>query len=347
MGPCPSRRPAWWLVPLAAFLLALPVLVRALASGMANYLLSNFAIQSLVWVALALSYDLSVGHAGTVTLAHPAFLGIGAYTAGVLSTRLGMPFLLNVLIAMFLAGAVAFLVGIPFFRLSDVFFAIGTLGFAFMAQIVAVNWQDVTRGALCITRIPRPEVALGPLSFRVADLTGFYYLSLTIATATCVTYLAITTGRVGRALAAVRGDEGLAQTFALNPLLYKMLAFVVGAMLASLIGVFQAHYVTVLCPDILGTFFTLNLLIVVFLGGVGSLRGVILGAVLFTIIPELARFAQVWAQLVYGVVLLAVVLYAPDGVEGVVRRALHRTQQRVSIWRRSAAEEEPADGDRG
>lgn len=328
-------RRAVWLIPLAVFLIALPVLIRTSAPGMANYLLNNFAIQSLTWIALALSYDLSVGHAGTVSLAHPAFLGIGAYTAAVLATRVGTPFLLNMLVAVVLAGAVAFLVSIPFFRLSDVFFAIGTLGFAFIAQNVAVNWEAVTRGALCITQIPRPGVGLGPVAFQVINLTGFYYLILLISVLTVAVYLAVTTGRAGRALAAVRGDEGLAQTFALNPLVYKVLAFVVGAMLAAVVGVFEAHHVSVVCPETLGTFFTLNLLIIVFVGGVGTLRGVILGAVLFTVIPELARFAQTQAQLVYGVGLLLVVLYAPDGVEGVLSKVLHRARARASRRRQS------------
>lgn len=332
-------RRLWWLVPAAAALLALPPVVRAAAPQAANYVLNNFAIQSLLWIALALSYDLSVGQAGTITLAHPAFFGIGAYTAAVLATTTGAPFLVNALAAVLLAGAVAALVGLPFFRLSDVFFAIGTLGFAFMMQIVAMNWQDVTRGALCITQIPRPAAALGPLSFRVADLAGFYYLILGIAALSAVVYLALSRGRISRSFAAVRGDEGLAQAFALNPLAYKMLAFVAGAMVASLVGVFQAHHVSVLCPDALGTYATLNLLIIVFLGGVGTLRGVVLGALAFTIVPEMARFAQVQAQLVYGIALLLIVLYLPDGIEGLVLRLLHRTRGRVSIWRREADED--------
>lgn len=342
------RRVGWrrlrWLFPLAVILLVLPVLIRALAPGAANYLLNNFAITSLVWIAFALSYDLSVGHAGTVTLAHPAFFGIGAYTAAVMSTAFHLPFLLNVVVAVVLAGVVALLVGGPFFRLSDVFFAIGTLGFAFVTQIVAINWHTVTKGAFCITQIPRPTAGLGPLSFRIEGLTGFYYMILAIAVITAVVYWALTTGRAGRAFAAVRGDEGLAQTFALNPLVYKMLAFVAGAMLAALIGVFQAHHISVLCPDALGTYLTLNLLIIVFLGGVGTLRGVILGALVFTVVPELARFAQVLAQLAYGIVLLIVVLYVPDGIEGLVARGLRRTRERVSIWRRRAEDEGPAEG---
>lgn len=329
--------------PLAIILLTLPAAIRTIAPGLANYLLNNFAIQSLLWVAFALSYDLSVGHAGTVTLAHPAFFGLGAYTAAILATATHTPFLFNVMAAMVLAGVVAALVGLPFFRLSDVFFAIGTLGFAFMTQTLAVNWQSLTRGALCITLIPRPAAGLGPLSFRVTDLTGFYYFILVIAALSVAVYLALSTGRVGRAFAAVRGDEGLAQAFAFNPLTYKMLAFVAGAMIAALVGVFQAHHVSVLCPDTLGTFFTLNLLIIVFVGGAGTLRGVAIGAVLFTLIPELARFAQVLAQLVYGVILLVVVLYAPDGLEGVIQRALHRTREQVSIWRRGADEAPPGE----
>jgi len=339
-----ATRRLWWPGPVAVVLLALPAIIRVGAPGASNYLLNNYAIGSLMWIAFALSYDLSVGHAGTITLAHPAFFGIGAYTAAVLSTAAHTPFLATLVIAMILAGVAALVIGALFFRLSDVFFAIGTLGVAFMTQIVAVNWQNVTKGALCITQIPRPQADLGPLSFRAADLTGFYYVILAIAAAIGVVYLALTRGRVGRALAAVRGDEGLAQTFGANPFLYKTLAFVTGAMLAALVGVFQAHHVTVVCPDTLGTFYTLNLLIIVFLGGVGSMRGVILGAVLFTIIPELARFAQVLAQLVYGIVLLIVVLYAPDGIEGLLRRALHRRRGPVSIWGGGLADKDGPEG---
>lgn len=336
-------RRLWWGLPLAVLLLFLPALITALSPAKANYLLNNFAIQSLVWAALALSYDLSVGHAGTVTLAHPAFFGIGAYTAAVLSTTFGTAFLLHTAAAVLLAGVVALVVGLPFFRLSDVFFAIGTLGFAFMTQIVAMNWQEVTRGALCITQVPRPALGFGGHAFRVVDLRGFYYLILAIAAVAVLVYLALSTGRVGRAFAAVRGDEGLAQTFALNPLVYKMLAFVSGAMLAALVGVFQAHHVGVLCPDALGPFLTLNLLIIVFLGGVGTLRGVLLGALVFTVVPELARFAQVQAQLVYGITLFLVVLYFPEGIEGLVQRLVHRTAERVSIWQRTTQQEQPPE----
>lgn len=313
-----------WVLPGVLILLGLPAAIRMSAPDMANYLLNNFAIQSLTWIALALSYDLSVGHAGTVSLAHPAFLGIGAYAAAVLATRAGTPFVVTVLVAAMLGGAIAFLVSIPFFRLSDVFFAIGTLGFASMTQIGALNWEAVTRGALCITQVPRPVLGLGPAVIRIGDVTGFYYLILGICAVTVVVYRAVTRGRVGRALAAVRGDEGLAQSFALNPWVYKVLAFVVGAMLAAVVGVFEAHRVSVVCPEMLGTFLTLNLLVIIFVGGVGTLRGVVLGAILFTVIPELARFAQTQAQLVYGVCLLLVVLYAPDGIEGVLSRVFRR-----------------------
>jgi ABC-type branched-subunit amino acid transport system permease subunit len=205
-----------------------------------------------------------------------------------------------------------------------------------MMQTVAMNWQSLTNGALCITQIPKPAMTVGALSLRIEGLTGFYYLILAIAALCLIVYLALTTGRAGRAFAAVRGDEGLAQSFGLNPRTYKLLAFVAGAMLAALLGVFQAHHVSVLCPDTLGTFLTLNLLIIVFVGGAGTLRGVAAGALLFTVIPELARFAQVLAQFVYGVVLLVVILWAPDGLDGIWRRATGRIRDR-----RAAGGEEP------
>src|SRR4029450_12315111 len=110
--------------------------------------------------ALALSYDLVVGHVGALSLAHPAFFGVGAYTAAILATRFAWPFLADVVAAVLMAGVVAAVAGIPLFRLTEHAFAVGTLGFAVVAWIVATNWVEVTRGPLCITGIPKPSLVL-------------------------------------------------------------------------------------------------------------------------------------------------------------------------------------------
>src|SRR2546426_9907271 len=133
---------------------AAPWIVAALVPGQQRYVLHILVFTGL-FAALALSYDLVVGHVGSLSLAHPAFFGIGAYTAALLATRAAWPFLADSASAMLVAGLVALAIGVPMFRLTEHAFAIGTLGFAMVTHIVATNWVDVTRGPLCVTGIPR------------------------------------------------------------------------------------------------------------------------------------------------------------------------------------------------
>ncbi|HJR50719.1 MAG TPA: branched-chain amino acid ABC transporter permease, partial [Gemmatimonadales bacterium] len=145
---------------LAAVLVAIPWLVAAAVPAQRRYVL-HVLIFTALYGALALSYDLVVGHVGSLSLAHPAFFGIGAYTAALLATEAGWPFAAALPAAIAMAGLVALVMGVPMFRLTEHSFAMGTLGFALVAQIVATNWVDFTRGPLCVTGIPKPEI--GPL----------------------------------------------------------------------------------------------------------------------------------------------------------------------------------------
>src|SRR5262245_66612538 len=135
---------------LAGLAVAAPWIVAAVAPGQQRYIV-HVLIFTALFATLALSYDLVVGHVGSLSLAHPAFFGVGAYTAAILSTRAGWPFLADLVAAILLAGAVAAVAGVPLFRMVEHSFAVGTLGFAMVAWIVAPNWVEVTRGPLCIT----------------------------------------------------------------------------------------------------------------------------------------------------------------------------------------------------
>ncbi|MGH7335777.1 MAG: branched-chain amino acid ABC transporter permease, partial [Candidatus Rokuibacteriota bacterium] len=155
---------------------AAPWLVAAVAPGQQRYIV-HVLIFTILFAALALSYDLVVGHVGSLSLAHPAFFGVGAYTAAILSTRAGWPFVADLPAAVVLAGTVAALVGVPLFRLVEHSFAVGTLGFALVAWIVATNWVEVTRGPLCITGIPKPALSLpGGPTVTIATLPAYYWL---------------------------------------------------------------------------------------------------------------------------------------------------------------------------
>jgi ABC-type branched-subunit amino acid transport system permease subunit len=143
-------------------------------------------------------------------------------------------------------------------------------------------------------------------------------------------YFLFGTGRIGRAFSAIREDEVRASAMGVHPLRYKLLAFTVGGALIGALGSFQAQYITVVCPSELALTFTISLLIIVFVGGAGTMRGVIVGAILFNIVPRLLENAAggdippTYQQVAYGVILVVVITYMPDGLEGVMKRVSKR-----------------------
>ena len=308
-------RRAGWLA-LAIGVAAAPWIVAAVVPRQQRYVL-HVLIFTALFAALALSYDLVVGHVGSLSLAHPAFFGVGAYTAGILATQARWPFVADVAAAVAVAAVVAVLVGVPLFRLTEHAFAVGTLGLALVASVVANNWVEVTRGPLCITGIPKPR--LGALA--ITTLPAYYWLALAALAGVAVLYRGLTTFRLGRAFHAVRDNEPLAGAAAINPLKYRLLAFTIAAALAGGIGALYVHYLSVMCPEEMTVALTVNLLVIVFLGGVGTLRGVLVGAVLFTALPEVLRLAPTWRLVIYGALLLLVVVRSPGGLESLLRRA--------------------------
>jgi len=308
------RRAVWLVLGVAA--LAAPWLVAAVVPRQQRYVL-HVLIFTALFAALALSYDLVVGHVGSLSLAHPAFFGVGAYTAAILATQAQWSFLTNVVAAGLAAAVVAAFVGVPLFRLTEHAFAVGTLGLALVASVVANNWVQVTRGPLCITGIPKPT--LGPLA--VTTLPAFYWLALAALVAVVLLYRGLTTFRLGRAFHAVRDNEPLASAAGIDPLKYRLLAFTIAGALAGGLGALYVHYLSVMCPEEMTVALTVNLLVIVFLGGVGSLRGVLVGAVLFTALPEVLRLAPTWRLVIYGGLLLLVVIRSPGGIESLLRRA--------------------------
>lgn len=305
-------------IALLVGLVSLPLLVKS------RYLI-HLLIMTCMYAALALSYDLIVGHVGWLSLAHPTFFGIGAYVGGMLSRDFGTTFLVDFVVAGIIAGVLAFLISKPFFRLAGVSFAIGTLGFALIMQLVANNELWLTNGPMCFALVPRPVVSLPPLvHWHVTSVTDYYYLILGILVMVVALSSRLTTSRVGRTFMSIREDEILAAARGVNPLKYKTFAFVVGAVIAGSIGAYFVHYTTLACPTDLSSYMTTILLIILFLGGVGRMRGVILGAIIFTLVPEILRMAESLRLVIYGVLLLLTVVYMPEGLDGLLTKWLHK-----------------------
>ena len=312
----------------AVALLLLPQVVTV------PYLL-HLCIVTGIYLILALSYDIVVGHVGALSLAHPAFFGIGAYSAAILSTRVHSPFLLELVVGIGLACLLAVLIGVPSFRLSLHSFAIGTLGFAIIAQYIAHNWISLTRGPMCISGIRYPSVGLPGLgTWQAGSLTQQYYFILVLAAAVFAIVARLVHSRIGRAFHAVRDDEALASSMGIHPLSTKLTAFIISAGLGSIAGVFWAHYITIVCPTEMAMTYTVDLLVIVFIGGSGTLRGVILGTILVAFLPEMLRIAPQLRLVLYGAILLLVITQMPDGIDGLIRRLerryLGRNRQRKS-----------------
>jgi branched-chain amino acid transport system permease protein len=182
---------------------------------------------------------------------------------------------------------------------------------------------------MCTTGVAPARLALGPLVLSTATPRSAYVLAALLAGAALVAYLALTTYRVGRTVAMIQGDEQLAAAFGVNPLRHKLTLFAASGALTAAAGVFYAHYTTVVCPADFSPFLTINLLVMVFVGGPGSPGGVLLGTALFVGVSEIVRGFAHLGNLLFGAVLLVAVLALPRGVWGGVTDLARR--------RRSAA----------
>lgn len=301
------RNILYWMI-LLPVLLTLPIFIKT------RYFLHVLIIAGL-YVILALSYDLSVGYLGDLNLGQPAFIGVGAYTAGILVRHNNMPSHVAIFFAIVFSVLLALAIGYPSFKLSAHAFSIATMGVAIVAYSLARNWTRLTGGPMCVSQIPRPSLSLGNLSWTIKSLNDYYYFVLAFAIVTYFFVRLILHSRVGRAFIAVREDPLLASARGINPLKYRLFAFCTGAALASIAGVIIAHYTTVVCPTEFSFYYTINLLFMIFIGGSGTLGGVVIGAVIFTIIPEVLRMTPEFRLVLYGIILIIIIINMPEGLQ--------------------------------
>lgn len=267
---------------------------------------------ALIYCILAMGLQLIVGYAGQLSIGHVAFFGAGAYTSAVLSVDVGLP----VFVAMLGGGVVAGLLGAviaPISRLKGNYLAVATLGFLQIVHLVLLNWVPVTRGALGFLSIPSPELA----GFSVDGELRYYYLVLAI---TALAYAGfrqlVSANRFGRSLAALRQNELAAAAIGINPGFYKMQVFVLGAASAGLAGALFAHFIHYLNPNDFTLDVSIVLLMMIVIGGIGSLEGAIIGALLLTFAPEYLRAFKDYRMIIYGVLLLVLMIFIPRGLTG-------------------------------
>lgn len=256
-------------------------------------------------VLLALSIYLTLA-CGLLTVANAAFMGIGAYTAGLLTVHAHMPFFFALLCGSLLPASIALLIGRPTLQLSGVYLAMATLAFGEVVRILILNAEDTTGGALGLNGIPQ--------------LTGWFEVALAVFLALYV-LLALARSRIGRTMKAICQDETATELMGLNVRAYKLFVFVLGGALAGLAGALNAHFTFFISPNEYGFERAVEILAMGVLGGTGSPWGAVIGGVLITLLPELLRGLGHYRPLINGVVLILIILYSPRGIWDLLRPA--------------------------
>jgi branched-chain amino acid transport system permease protein len=297
---------------LAALLLAVPAL-----AAQQPYVL-HVLILTCLYAIPAVGLNLMLGYTGLVSLGHMAFAGVGAYTAAVLMVDAGWSFWLALAAGVLGSAAAGAAIGAVCLRFRTHFFMIVTLAFGLMLYSVMNNWDDVTRGAAGFPGIPRPA-PIGEWSF--GPLSHFYYLALGGALAAFAAQWLAVRSSFGRVLVALRQDERLAQAKGVNGMLYKSAVFALGSALAGLGGVLHVSFLRVAAPASFTLAESINAVLIVIVGGAGTLAGPALGALVFVGLPEYLRIAAEWRLVLFGVLLVLITLFAPQGLAGLLARA--------------------------
>ena len=311
---------------LLAFALSLPLLLSQ--GGM------ELAVTALLYVILALGLNVTVGYAGLLDLGYVAFYAVGAYTYGCLNYHYKVPFIICLPLGALAAAIAGLLLGSPVLRLRGDYLAIVTLGFAQMVWIVLKNWESVTNGVNGLIGIHRPSI-FGYLAIKtrgvylhvddpepllkVHYLVPFYFIALTFAIAAAAATHRLEFSRMGRALMAIREDETAARAMGIHTSRMKLLAFVFGATWAGLAGVLFSAKIQFITPESFTFMESVLILCMVVLGGMGSIPGVIVGALVLYLLPELMREwfspeTAKWRILAFGTAMIVMMVFRPQGL---------------------------------
>ena len=248
-----------------------------------------------------LGLSLLTGFTGQFNFGQAGFMAIGAYTAAILTTRLGVPLAVAVAAAMAMSGLASVLIGYPTLRLKGDYFAIGTLGFAEAIRLVIENFDKLTGGSRGIPRINT-------------------YTTLPVALAAVAVALIVVASYIGsthgRNCIAVREDEMAAEAIGVDAFRYKQVSFAVNAVLAGLSGALLAHYVGFIQPSMFGLVKSTEMIVIVIFGGMQSLTGAVIATFLLTALPEVLRAAMAWRLVLYGVLVVFIMIVRPEGIMG-------------------------------
>lgn len=284
------------------------ILYFVMTSLMSTGIISNYWLGIImiagINIILATSLNLATGYLGQLTLGHAGFMSVGAYVSALCSIHLEMPFIGSLLIGSIVAAIIGIVIGIPTLRLKGDYLCIITLAFNEIIRVIMVN-LSITNGSKGLVGIPRN--------------TDFTIVFLSAAITVFVIY-SIVKSRHGRAIVSIREDETASELAGIPTTYYKILAFAISAFFAGLAGGLYAHYISVISPKVFDYNKSVEILVIVVLGGMGNWKGSIIAAIVMTILPEYLRAFSQYRMLLYAVVLIAAMILKEKNIFKTIRK---------------------------
>ncbi|WP_320172636.1 high-affinity branched-chain amino acid ABC transporter permease LivM [Maridesulfovibrio sp.] len=302
-----------WIVAVLAFAIAYPHLFGRYAQ--------DVAINCMIYICLGLGLNVVVGLAGMLDLGYIAFYGLGAYTYALLSVHYGLAFWLCLPLSAAVAGIGACIIGYCSMRMRGDYLAIVTLGFAEIVRMVFNNWMSLTNGPNGITGIKAPGIYWPDFAngfslehLWLKKLSLVYYVILVLVVFTVIAVYRLNYSRIGRAWEAIREDETAAEVMGIPTFYMKLLGYCTGACFGGMAGAFYAARMRFVSPESFTFLESAMVLSMVVLGGMGSIPGVILGALALIALPEIFRDFELYRMLVFGGVMTLMMLFRPQGL---------------------------------
>lgn len=323
-----TRRTRVYIANAAVVVGVFVVLQAAIQLGLIDRYIQGLMVLSCINIILTLSLNIATGFLGELCLGHAGFMAVGAYTAALITLRSGLPvwpgFILGIVAGGLTAGIAGYLIGIPALRLRGDYLAIITLAFG---EIISVLLRS----------LPFTGGALGLNGIRILTYFPVAWWTMSICLTVILTFML---SRHGRQIIAIREDDIAAEATGINTLRMKMTAFVASAFFAGIAGGLFAHYQGILAPEKFDYNYSIDIMVMVVFGGMGSVTGSIVSAIFLTILPEILRGFSQYRMLVYAVLLILLMLFRPEGLFGrkevtwqVLGRHVDGMRRRIADWR--------------
>ncbi len=266
----------------------------------------------MVWIfsLLVIGFNLILGYIGQLSLGHTAYFAIGGYASALATLKWGVPFWVGLPFATVVSGLLGFVIGVIALRWRSHFFVIATICFWGIIHLIILNWVSLTNGPVGIGSIPIPSIGGVLFSTKI----HFYYLTLFFVLGALWFTKKIVSSPIGRAFNAIRENEPLAESVGVSAYRFATLAFIIATAFAGMAGSLYAHYVTYISPEIDEFSIMISILVMVVLGGKGTVFGPVLGALIFTFLPEYLRFAKDMRLPIFGLILILGIVFLPRGI---------------------------------